>query len=150
VATAVDALTRAQPLRALMTMPIFAVQNRIELARAYLDLDDLNGARTVMQEIDEILGRQPDLGTLDGETAELRSRLATSGDTTASGPSSLTAAELRLLPLLCTHLTTPEIAAELYLSRHTVRSQMQSIYRKLDANNRHQAVTRARELHLVG
>jgi LuxR family transcriptional regulator, maltose regulon positive regulatory protein len=54
-------------------------------------------------------------------------------------------AELRLLPLLTTHLTVPEIAAELFLSPHTIRSQMKSIYRKLEASNRHQAVTRARE-----
>lgn len=32
---------------------------------------------------------------------------------------------------------------------HAIRSQMKSIYRKLDATNRHQAVTRARELDLL-
>jgi DNA-binding NarL/FixJ family response regulator len=31
----------------------------------------------------------------------------------------------------------------------TIRSWMKSIYRKLDATNRHQAVTRARELGLL-
>jgi LuxR family transcriptional regulator, maltose regulon positive regulatory protein len=61
----------------------------------------------------------------------------------------LTTAELRLLPMLCTHLTVPEIAAEMYLSRHTIKAQMRSIYRKLGANTRHQAVTNARDLHLV-
>jgi LuxR family maltose regulon positive regulatory protein len=147
---ALEALRRAQPLRALMTMPVFAVQNRLELARAYLAIDDTSGARTVTLEAEEILRRQPDLGTLVSEAAELSSRLAGSRGTAAMGPSALTAAELRLLPFLCTHLTTPEIAGELYVSRHTVRSQMQSIYRKLDANSRHEAVTRARELHLVG
>jgi DNA-binding CsgD family transcriptional regulator len=49
-------------------------------------------------------------------------------------------AELRLLPLLTTHLTVSEIATELFLSPHTIRAQMKSIYRKLDATNRHQAV----------
>ena len=58
-------------------------------------------------------------------------------------------AELRLLPLLTTHLTVPEIAAELFLSPHTIRSQMKSIYRKLEATDRHQAVIRARELDLL-
>jgi LuxR family maltose regulon positive regulatory protein len=57
-------------------------------------------------------------------------------------------AELRLLPLLCTHLTAPEIAA-LFLSPHTIKSQMKSVYRKLEATNRHQAVTRAHELGLI-
>jgi LuxR family transcriptional regulator, maltose regulon positive regulatory protein len=54
-----------------------------------------------------------------------------------------------LLPLLCTHMTVPEIAAELFLSPHTIKSQMKSIYRKLEATNRHQAITRARELELI-
>ena len=61
-----------------------------------------------------------------------------------------TAAELRLLPLLTTHLSTPEIAGELFLSPHTVKSEMKSIYRKLGATTRTQAVTRARELGLLG
>jgi LuxR family maltose regulon positive regulatory protein len=147
-ATARDALARAQPLRPLMTMAVFAVQNRIELARAYLDIGDSTDTRTMMQEADEIL-EQHDLGALVNEAAALRSALMTDRDSSGTGPSALTTAELRLLPMLCTHLTTPEIAADMFLSRHTVRSQMQSIYRKLDANNRHQAVTRARELHLL-
>jgi LuxR family maltose regulon positive regulatory protein len=58
-------------------------------------------------------------------------------------------AELRLLPMLCTHLTVSEIASELFLSPHTIKAQMRSIYRKLDATSRHQAITRARELELI-
>jgi DNA-binding CsgD family transcriptional regulator len=66
-----------------------------------------------------------------------------------SGTGSLTAAELRLLPMLSTHLTVAEIAAEMYLSRHTIKAQGRSIYRKLDASSRSQAVARARELGLL-
>jgi LuxR family maltose regulon positive regulatory protein len=47
------------------------------------------------------------------------------------------------------HLTAAEIAAELSFSRHTIKSRMKSIYRKLDASTRHQAVTRARGLGLL-
>ena len=65
------------------------------------------------------------------------------------GASALTAAELRLLPLLSTHLTAAEIAAELYLSPHTIKAEVKSIYRKLGASSRSQAVTRARELALL-
>src|SRR5690349_13260348 len=50
-----DALARAQPLRPLMPMPVFAVQNRIELAHAYLALNEMNSARTVMHEAGEII-----------------------------------------------------------------------------------------------
>ena len=59
------------------------------------------------------------------------------------------AAELRLLPQLTTHLSTPEIAGELFLSPHTVKSRMKSIYRKLEATSRSQAVARSQELGLL-
>jgi ATP/maltotriose-dependent transcriptional regulator MalT len=62
---------------------------------------------------------------------------------------SLTAAELRVLPLLATHLSAPEIAAELFVSVHTVKSQQASLYRKLETSSRSQAVTRARQLGLL-
>ena len=145
-----DALARTQPLRRLMSMPVFAVQNRIELACAYLAHKDMSGARTLMRETDEILQRRPDLGTLVNEAEAMRSRLRDGGTSGAAGPSALTTAELRLLPMLCTHLTAPEIAAEMSLSPHTIRAQIRSIYLKLDANSRHDAVTRALELNLVG
>ena len=37
----------------------------------------------------------------------------------------------------------------LYLSPHTIRAQARSIYRKLDAGSRSQAIARARELGLL-
>jgi LuxR family maltose regulon positive regulatory protein len=151
LAAAQKLLTAAQRLRPLVSyaVPAYAVQLRVELARASLKIGDTSGARTVTAEAEEILQRRPELGTLVNEVAELTARLAGEQDVTASGPSALTTAELRLLPRLCTHLTTPEIAAQMFLSRHTIRSQMQSIYRKLNANNRSDAVARARALNLV-
>jgi LuxR family maltose regulon positive regulatory protein len=56
---------------------------------------------------------------------------------------------LRLLPLLATHLSQAEIAAELAISRNTVKSQTASLYRKLMATSREQAVARSRELLLL-
>ena len=69
----------------------------------------------------------------------------------ASAPraSALTVAELRVLPLLATHLTASEIAAELFVSLHTVKSQQASLYRKLGTSSRSQAVARARQLGLL-
>jgi LuxR family maltose regulon positive regulatory protein len=46
-------------------------------------------------------------------------------------------------------MSIPEISAELFLSPHTVKSQAVSIYRKLGASSRSQAVTRCRELRLL-
>jgi len=86
---------------------------------------------------------------LAGEAGELRARLAKERGAGAPGASALTGAELRLLPLLSTHLSSADIAAELFLSPHTIKSRMKSIYRKLDASTRNQAVTRARQLGLL-
>ena len=54
-------LVSAQRLRHLLTyaMPQFAVQARIHLASAHLALGDLAGAKTLMQEIDELLSLCP-------------------------------------------------------------------------------------------
>ena len=144
-------LTAAQRIRSVLTyaMPVLAVQVRSELARVHLALADLAGARTLMQEIDELLRRRPELGTLADEARTLRDRLANEHGSSSPGASALTAAELRVLPLLSTHLSFPEIAAELFVSRNTVKSHVLSVYRKLNASSRSQAVSRARELRLL-
>src|SRR5690348_16909531 len=151
VATARRELVGAQRLRRMLTYatPHLAVQARIELIRVHLALADLAGARTLIGEIDEILRRRPGLGTLAEEVKALRTQLAREDGPSVPGASALTAAELRLLPLLATHLSVPEIAAELFLSPHTIKSQMKSIYRKLDSTSRTQTVARARELGLL-
>ena len=144
-------LVSAQRLRHLLTyaMPQLAVQARIELTRVHLALADVAGARTLMREIDELLRRRPGLGNLADEAQRLRTRLSEERGISTPGASSLTAAELRLLPLLTTHMSFPEIAEELSLSHHTVKSQAYSIYRKLGASSRSQAVARSRELMLL-
>lgn len=70
-------------------------------------------------------------------------------NSTALGASALTGAELRLLPLLSTHLSFPEIAGEFVLSPNTIKSQAMSIYQKLGVSSRSQAVARSRELGLL-
>ena len=144
-------LVSAQRLRHLLTyaLPYFAVQARIELARVHFALADLAGARTLMREVDELLRRRPGLGNLAGQARALRAQLAKERDSSSPGASALTGAELRLLPLLSTHLSFPEIAEELFLSRNTIKSEAISIYRKLGAASRSQAVTRSRELGLL-
>jgi LuxR family maltose regulon positive regulatory protein len=61
----------------------------------------------------------------------------------------LTPRELEVLELLGRHLTNKEIAAELVVSPHTVKSHTISLYRKLDVNRRQQAVGKARELGIL-
>jgi len=144
-------LASAQRLRHLLTyaLPQFAVQARLELARVHLALADPAGARTLMREVDDLLRHRPGLGTLVGEARTLRAQLSRNRGSGVPGASALTAAELRLLPLLSTHLSFPQIAEEMSLSRHTIKSQVMSIYRKLGAPSCSQAVARSRELGLL-
>jgi LuxR family transcriptional regulator, maltose regulon positive regulatory protein len=144
-------LTTAQRLRPSLTyaVPHLAVQVRIELARCHLALFDIAAARILHQEVTSILARRPGLGTLTTQAADLEAELARDHSSAAPGASALTTAELRLLPMLSTHLSMPEIAEELFLSRNTIKSQAISIYRKLGASSRNQAVARSRELGLL-
>ena len=57
--------------------------------------------------------------------------------------------ELSILALLPTELTLREVAATLFLSMNTVKTHTRSIYRKLGASTRAEAVHRAEELGLV-
>jgi LuxR family maltose regulon positive regulatory protein len=144
-------LTRAVHLRPLLTsaMAHRSVQTLTEMARTYLALDDVAGARAVLRQADEVLQQRPNLGVLPRQVADLKAALDGLGQGTA-GASSLTAAELRLLPLLSTHLSLLEIGERLYLSRNTVKTQAISIYRKLGVSSRSEAMQRARELGLLG
>jgi DNA-binding NarL/FixJ family response regulator len=57
--------------------------------------------------------------------------------------------ELEVLALLASGRTNAEIAKELFVAVGTVKSHVNNIYRKLDAGNRTEAVTQARELKLL-
>jgi LuxR family maltose regulon positive regulatory protein len=144
-------LARATRLRPLLTyaLPYFAVQTLVELGRVCLAVDDAPGVRVVLRQAREILRRRPDLGILPTQVDEFRSQLDTRRGA-VKGVCSLTPAELRLLPLLATHLSFAEIGERLYVSRHTVKTQAVSIYRKLGASSRSQAVQRAQQLGLAG
>jgi LuxR family transcriptional regulator, maltose regulon positive regulatory protein len=142
-------LARAARLRPLLShaLPYYAVQTLLELTRAYLALDDPGGARATLRQARQVLLRRPDLGILPRQAQELQAKLTTSHGG-AAGSASLTSAELRLLPLLATHLSFREIGQRLYVSQHTVKSQAMSIYRKLDVSSRSQAIQRARQIGL--
>jgi LuxR family maltose regulon positive regulatory protein len=57
--------------------------------------------------------------------------------------------ELEVLRLLTTHLSSTEIAEELFIAASTVRSHIKSIYGKLNVHSRKDAVRRAKELELL-
>ena len=150
-ATARGLLVRATRMRPQLTnaFPWFAVQAGLELARAHLGSGDVEGARTLFREASDVIRRRPELGTLRDLEKDIQARLARVATLHDGWASTLTAAELRLLPLLTTHLSFREIAERLYVSRNTVKTQAISVYRKLDASSRSEAIQRALELGLV-
>ena len=83
-------------------------------------------------------------------TAALEARAAQPATSQPRRPSAepLTAAEQRILKLLPTS-TYPQMAAALHVSRNTVKTHVRSVYQKLGAASRSQALRRAVELHLL-
>ena len=142
-------LARAARLRPLLTyaLPVESARALLEMARAYIALADPGGARAVLTQANDIFKQRPDLGNLPQQAHELRAKIETM-HAESSGASSLTTAELRLLPMLSTHLTFPQIGDRLYISRHTVKTQAVSIYRKLGVSSRNEAIDRMHELGL--
>ena len=61
----------------------------------------------------------------------------------------LSAAELRLLPFLATHLSLRGIGERLFITRNTVKSEAISAYRKLGVSSRSEAVELAAKLGLI-
>ena len=145
------ALARVHRLRPLLDhgIPWLTVEVGLELARAHLALADPGAARTVLTETEHVLELRPHMGSLVDHAQELRDRVAATAESGGAWAMSLTAAELRLLPYLATHLTFPEIASRLFISRNTVKSEAVALYRKLGAASRSQAIERAVEIGLL-
>ena len=144
-------LARADRLRPLLTyfMPFLGVQVRLELLRERVALGDPAGAAILQRELDRLLRRVPALGVLADQAGELRDQVSALHAIAGDWAGLLTEAELRVLPLLATHLTIAEIAQRQYVSRGTVKTETISIYRKLDVTKRGEAVERAAAIGLI-
>jgi LuxR family maltose regulon positive regulatory protein len=64
-------------------------------------------------------------------------------------PDPLTDRELEILSYLPSRMTNTELARQCYVSVNTIKTHMGHIYRKLDAANRNEAISRARTLGLL-
>ena len=93
--------------------------------------------------------RVPDATVLRAWQERARGQLATAAAATAAPPASLTAAELRILRYLPTHLSFREIAERTFVSANTVKTQANAVYRKLDVSSRSEAVTCAPALGVL-
>ena len=144
----IDHVQRLLP-RLTEALPWLAAQVRVELARAGLALNDLGSVRELLAELDVLLLACPHLGTIRTDVLELRDEVEHAMRQPLGAGASLTAAELRLLPLLTTHLTFRQIAQHLYVSRNTIKTQAISVYRKLGVSSRTEAIERAVEIGLL-
>ena len=143
-------LARAVSLRPAMGVdaPAVSVIFLLGLTRAHLAVADAAGARTLLRQAEDIIRRRPDLGVLPAEVADLRASIA-SLPAGFSGASTLTAAELRVLPMLPYYLSFKEIGQRLGVKGTTVKTHALSIYGKLGASSRSEAVDLAVEAGLL-
>jgi LuxR family maltose regulon positive regulatory protein len=146
-----DRLTAAGRLTPQLThaLPWLAVQARLELADAYVTLRDCEAAQHMLEEAREILTARPALGALGAGVSRLEREVAAMPRAQNGVSSGLTRAELRLLPMLSTHLSFREIGERLHVSRNTIKTQAISVYRKLGVSGRSEAVALAQDLGLV-
>jgi LuxR family maltose regulon positive regulatory protein len=127
-----------------------SVQVSISLCETFLELGDFAAAGLRAQEAQGHLAGLLTEGTLQQQLHRATARLDHEGGH-ARTPSAmaLTTAEMRVLQLLPTHLSLAEIGEELHISRNTVKSQVASVYRKLQCSTRTEAVAQGRDLGLL-
>ncbi len=99
-----------------------------------------------------VLGRDPELA--HAHRRLLGPGLAPASQGTAAPPApvvvqQLSEREREVLRRVSGMLSTAEVASELYISVNTVKTHLKSIYRKLEATHRGEAVRRARQLELI-
>ena len=114
-------------------------RGRIEEAEA-----TLRAARAALEELTDS-GRLPSLA--DAVERELEAVRTRTGNVEMFEPPS--AAELRVLRMLATDLSTREIGEQLFVSPNTIRSHTRALYRKLGVNSRADAIARATALDLL-
>ena len=144
-------LDEAERLRPALTyaLPWCAVQARLELARTHMTLLEVADAKSLLDEAAEVIRRRPGLGVLEAEAEEIRAECMKALSVREGRVSTLTPAELRLMPLLSSHLSFREIGEQLFVSRNTVKTQAISVYRKLGVSSRSEAIARAADLGLL-
>jgi len=125
------------------------VQARVALVHTSLLLGDRIGAETMLREVHDFLVRQPDAKQAHRQVAKLEELVRHLERHSTIGSSALTTAELRVLQYLPTNLSQADIGTRLYVSRYTVKTHCESIYRKLNVNCRSDAVDAAREIGLL-
>jgi LuxR family maltose regulon positive regulatory protein len=118
-------------------------------ARAHLGVGDPAGARTLLAQAAQVVRLRRELGVLPGEMTTVQSLVVSLQPMLAGGASTLTASELRVLALLPFYLSFKEIGQRLGVKATTVKTHALSIYGKLGASSRSEAVDLAVEAGLL-
>ena len=127
----------------------YGAEVHLVLARAALRLSDVCLARAHVDDAARMLRRVPEAVALADWLADARARLAAFTSPGGAQPSPMTAAELRVLRHLPTHLSFREIAERTQVSANTVKTQANAVYRKFGVACRSDAVARARSCGLL-
>jgi LuxR family maltose regulon positive regulatory protein len=122
-----------------------------------LERAEPNGLRTAMlgfgRSLQPLLRRQLRRGTAHGalaaEIAEALESTSCGGVRAEVMVEPLSPRERAVLRYLPTMMSNQEIAAELFVSVNTVKTHLKAIYRKLDVQDRRDAVRRARTMNLL-
>jgi len=129
--------------------PWYEAQVKIAQAQAALRLGDMVQANDLLTSAARLVGRETAGAVLAERLKRVRAAASMAQECAAGGSWSLTTAELRLLQLLPTHLSFPQIASRLNVSANTVKTHARAVYRKLDSSSRAEAVAHARAAGLV-
>jgi len=144
-AEAAHSLARARRLTGAVVglAPWIQVHTRVLQANTSLLLGDAAAARRLTCQARQLVGERSMPRQLSAGLQHAEQTLSHLPADSTYGLTPFTVAELRILRLLPTHLSFPEMGAMLFVSRHTVKTQALSTYRKLGAASRHEAVERA-------
>jgi LuxR family maltose regulon positive regulatory protein len=142
-------IERGVRLRASSWPTVWHAHGVVLLARARLARGDLVGARQSFEAAQVEVESLRDPGIVASILDDTERRLSAGIRRPVSAGEELSERELVILRLLAAGLTKPEIARELYIAYNTVKTHTRTIYRKLDASTRDDAVAHARELKLI-
>jgi LuxR family transcriptional regulator, maltose regulon positive regulatory protein len=151
VAEAAVDLRRALRLLGRITdpSPWYEVELCTVAARATLRLSGPAAAAELLEQATRASRRVSDAPELQLWLDQATGRVDLALDSGEGADWVLTAAELRVLHHLPSHLSFREIAERLYVSPNTVKTHARGIYRKLGVSSRGKAVDRARAAGLV-
>lgn len=117
--------------------------------RTLIRLGKFDLAAEELGKAEQVAGRLPGASRIEEWNDRCREEITASRGSATSAGLNLTKAEIRTLQFLPSHHSFRAIGEQLYLSQNTVKTQANSLYRKLGVNSRAEAVMEGRKLGLL-